>query len=301
MTAFVLYTVSGLTIGAFYALIALGYTIVYGIVRMINFAHGDVVMLASFIGMTLATTGILSALPLSAALALLFVVVMLVASILNVGILTFAYRPVIGRSQTAVMITALAVSILIENIIMLIWGAGTRVYPHTVGDSGLSILRGHVHIAYLQIVVFIVSLALMIGLQQFTHRSSLGIAMRALAVDRQTAQLMGIDVNRVVMLAFAIGGALAAAAGVMIGLYYGQIAFTNGFLLGLKGFTAAVIGGIGNIPGAMIGGFVIALAGSYFAGYASSQWTDVLVFGLLVAALIIRPSGILGERVSERV
>ena len=298
MSYFVQYTINGLTAGAFYALVALGYTIIYGIIRLINFAHGDLTMTGSFIGWTALVVIGLQKLPMALAIIAATVISMGVASVINIGILRFAYRPLLKKSMLAILITALGMSLLLQNSALLIFGPQIHVYPTLVGPQGIAI--GGVRASYAQIVFFGISILLMVGLYVFTQFTTIGTAMRALAVDHDAARLMGIDVDRVIAIAFVLGAVLAAAAGVMIGIYYVQISFFMGFLLGLRAFTAAVLGGIGNIPGAMAGGLLIGLLESYCAGYLSGRWQDVFVFGVLITVLIVKPTGLFGERVAER-
>jgi branched-chain amino acid transport system permease protein len=298
MAIFIQYTVNGLTAGAFYALVALGYTIIYGIIRLINFAHGDLTMVGAFIGWTALVSLGLQKLPVIVAIALAALLSMAVTSVINVGILRFAYKPLLNRSLLAILITALGMSIFLQNAALLVFGAGVQAYPHLVTSSGVFI--GGVRVSFAQTIFFSISLLLMAGLYAFARFTTLGTAMRALAVDHDAARLMGINVDRVIAIAFILAAILAAAAGVMIGLYYTQINFFLGFLLGLRAFTSAVLGGIGNIPGAMAGGLLIGLLESYCAGYLSGRWQDVFVFGILIAVLIIKPTGLFGERVAER-
>jgi branched-chain amino acid transport system permease protein len=299
MGDFLQYTVIGLTVGSFYALVALGYTIVYGIIRLINFAQGDLSMVGAFLGWTLLVSFGLDRLPLYLALIIAFVVPMLGTAVVNLGILQFAYKPLLKRSLLAILITALGMSLLLQNTAELIWGPRIEAYPPSLLPStGLFI--GPVHVTYVQIALVFVSFLLMGGMFLFIQGTTVGTAMRALAVDHDAARLMGINVDGVIRLAFVLGAMLAAASGVMLGLYYVQIQFTLGFLLGLRAFTAAVIGGIGNIPGAMAGGLLIGLLESYSTGYLSGKWKDVIVFGVLITVLIVKPTGLFGERVAER-
>jgi len=295
---FIQYTINGLTAGAFYALVALGYTIVYGIIRLINFAHGDLTMVGAFAGWTVLVTFGLSRLPVALAIAIAVAIAMVVTSTINVGILTFAYRPLFKKSLLAILITALGMSILLQNAALNIFGATIQPYPHLLGSAGVDF--ANVRASYTQIVFFGISCALMVALYAFTQFTTMGVAMRALAMDHDAARLMGINVDRVIAVAFVLGAVLAAAAGVMIGLYYTQIDFFLGFLVGLRAFTSAVLGGIGNIPGAMAGGLLIGLLESYCAGYLSGRWQDVFVFGVLITVLIVKPTGLFGERVAER-
>jgi branched-chain amino acid transport system permease protein len=298
MGAFLQYTVNGVTVGSFYALVALGYTIVYGIIRLINFAQGDLSMVSAFLGWTLLVNFGFKFLPVYIALPAAFVVPMAGTVLINLGILQFAYRPLLRRSLLAILITALGMSLLLENLAQLIYGPGIDAYPELLPLTGFSV--GSVHLSYVQVGLFCLSVALMVALYLFTHRTATGTAMRALASDHEAARLMGINVDNLIRLAFVLGAIVAAAAGTMIGVYYVQVQFTMGFLLGLRAFTAAVLGGIGNIGGAMVGGLMIGLLEAYVTGYVSGKWEDVIVFGVLIAVLVFRPTGLLGERVAER-
>ena len=299
MGTFLQYTVIGLTVGSFYALVALGYTIVYGIIRLINFAQGDLSMVGAFIGWTLLVSLGLEHLPLYLALIVAFVVPMIGTALVNLAVLQIAYKPLLNKSLLAILISALACSLILSNGAEFIWGPRIEAYPpNLLTNEGFFI--GPVHVTFVQIALVTVSLLLMGGLVAFVQGTTLGTAMRALAVDHDAARLMGINVDQVIRLAFILGAILAAASGVMLGLYYVQIQFTMGFLLGLRAFTAAVLGGIGNIPGAMAGGMLIGLLESYSTGYISGKWEDVIVFGVLITVLIIKPTGLFGERVAER-
>ncbi|BCG05214.1 branched-chain amino acid ABC transporter permease (plasmid) [Paraburkholderia sp. PGU19] len=298
MSTFLQYVVEGLTIGSFYALVALGYTMVYGIIRLINFAHGDLFMVGAFIGWTSLAALASAHLPLALALAAAFAVSMVATGGLGVAIARVAYQPLLRAPRLSILITALGISLALENAVLLIYGAGFRTYPHLLTHAGLNLLD--VQITFAQIGIVAVSFTLMLGLYFFVHHTFLGTAMRALAIDQDAARLMGIDVERMIQLTFFIGSVLAAVAGVMEGLFYTQINFFMGFVLGLRAFTAAVLGGIGNIPGAMAGGLLIGLLEAFGAGYVSSQWTDVFVFGVLIAVLVVKPTGLFGERVVER-
>ncbi len=299
MGAFLQYTVIGLTVGSFYALVALGYTIVYGIIRLINFAQGDLSMIGAFLGWTLLVSYGVQYLPLFPALVIAFVVPMIGTALVNLAILEVAYKPLLNRSLLAILISALGMSLVLSNGAEWKWGPAIEAYPPSLLPSTGTFL-GPVHVTYVQIALVLVSLLLMSGLVAFVQGTTLGTAMRALAVDHDAARLMGINVNQVIRLAFVLGAMLAAASGVMLGLYYVQIQFTLGFLLGLRAFTAAVLGGIGNIPGAMAGGMLIGLLESYTTGYISGKWEDVIVFGVLITVLIIKPTGLFGERVAVR-
>jgi branched-chain amino acid transport system permease protein len=298
MSTFFQFVVEGLTIGSFYALVALGYTMVYGIIRLINFAHGDLFMVGAFVGWTALSTLAAAHLPLALALFVAFAAAMLATGALGVAIARVAYQPLLRAPRLSILITALGISLLLENGVLIAYGAGFRTYPHLLTHTGFDVMQ--VHITFAQIGIVAASFALMSALYLFVHHTFVGTAMRALAIDQDAARLMGIDVERLIQLTFFIGSALAAVAGVMEGLFYTQINFFMGFVLGLRAFTAAVLGGIGNIPGAMVGGFLIGLLEAFGAGYVSSQWTDVFVFGVLIAVLVVKPTGLFGERVVER-
>jgi branched-chain amino acid transport system permease protein len=296
---FVQYTVIGLTVGSFYALVALGYTIVYGIIRLINFAQGDLSMIGAFLGWTVLVALGVQHLPIYIALPAAFVIPMVGTAVVNLGILQFAYKPLLRRSLLAILITALGMSLLLQNAAQRIWGAAIEAYPpNLLPLTGFWI--GPAHVTYVQVALVLASLLLMGLLFAFIQGTTLGTAMRALAVDHDAARLMGINVDNVIRIAFVLGAILAAASGVMIGIYYVQIQFTMGFLLGVRAFTAAVLGGIGNIPGAMAGGMMIGLLEAYTTGYISGTWEDVVVFGVLITVLIVKPTGLFGERVAER-
>ncbi|HLW47839.1 MAG TPA: branched-chain amino acid ABC transporter permease [bacterium] len=290
--------VNGLTVGAFYALIALGYTMVYGIIRLINFAHGDVYAVGAFFG--LSTYGLLALLHidspfLSTLLAL--VVSMCCTGLLGMVLYRVAYRPLL-HARLSILISAIGASLTLEYALFLIYSPSFLVYPHLFGREGPT-LAG-IQVSWLQVLIFVSSIVLMAGLYTVVHRTKVGMAMRALAINQDAARLMGINVNRVISLTFFIGSTLASFAGVLTGLYYSQISFLMGFLIGLKAFTAAVLGGIGNIPGAVLGGFLLGVLESLAAGYYSSRWKDVVAFAVLIFILVVRPRGLLGERVVER-
>src|SRR5216683_2437024 len=293
MHAFLEYTVTGLTVGSFYALVALGYTIVYGIIRLINFAQGDLSMVGAFLGWTLLVSLGFQHLPIYLAIVAAFVIPMLGTAVINLGILQFAYKPLLRRSMLAILITALGMSLLLQNTVLLIYGPSIDAYPpNLLPTTGFYV--GPVHVTYVQTALVAVSLVLIV------QGTTIGTAMRALAQDHDAARLMGINVDAIIRVAFVLGAMLAAASGVMLGIYYIQIQFTFGFLLGLRAFTAAVLGGIGNIPGAMAGGFLIGLLEAYTTGYVSGKWEDVIVFAVLIGVLVVKPTGLFGERVAER-
>jgi len=294
-------TVNGLTIGAFYALIALGYTMVYGIIRLINFPHGDIFSLGAFLTLSLAqalawATG--ATVGVGMALFLGTVVAAVAIGFFGVSIERYAYRPLRGSPRLIPLISAIGVSFLIQNGIMLVWGAEYRVYPEF--PARVFSVAG-ARVTLMQILILAAALALMLGLHLFVQRTRLGKAMRATSVDHATARLMGIDVDRIIALTFFIGSALGAASGVMVGLYYRQISFFMGYVYGLKAFTAAVLGGIGNIPGAMAGGLLLGVLEAVGAAFFPAEWKDVIAFAILIAVLIFKPRGLLGERVAQSV
>jgi branched-chain amino acid transport system permease protein len=307
---------NGLTLGSLYALIALGYSMVYGILKLLNFAHGDVYMVGAFIGYGTLTAfgGPLSPdLALVPLIVLMFLAAMLGAGALGVVIERFAYRPLREAPRIAPLISALGVSFFLQNSALLLLGADFRTYnsfilgsdnpelflPGPLVDSVFDI--GGVPIQAVQILVVVVTAALMVLLTVLVARTRIGKAMRATSYDREAAAMMGIDVDRVIASTFFIGSVLAGAAGVMFGLLYSQIFHFMGFLAGLKGFTAAVVGGIGSIPGAMLGGLLVGLTEAYAAGYLGGQWSDLTVFGILIFVLLVRPSGLLGTRAIQKV
>jgi branched-chain amino acid transport system permease protein len=299
-------TVSGLTLGSLYALIALGYSLVYGILKLLNFAHGDVYMIGAFLGwyalhalggpMNPTFTG-------AAVLLLMFIVAMLGCGVLGVAIERFAYRPLRNAPRIAPLISALGVSIFLQNSALLVFGAAFRDYDtfDLIGVKTYNI--GQLFFSVPQLLTVVAAIGLMIALTVFVARSRLGKAMRSTSFDREAASMMGIDVDRVISVTFFIGSALAGAAGVMFALVFGQIYHFMGFIAGLKGFTAAVIGGIGSIPGAMVGGLIVGLAESYATGYLpqGSTFQNLYVFALLILVILIRPSGLFGKAAISKV
>lgn len=298
---FVQQIINGLTLGMIYALIALGYTIVYGIAQLINFAHGDVFMVGAYFGIVaqMLFSGILrdSASPVFLTAVLLFA--MLSAGGLGLVIERFAYRPLRNAPRLAPLITAIGVSFLLQNIVMLIFGPSDRSYPLLMNVKSFSVSGAS--FTNLQVMIASVSVLLMVVLHVFIKHTKAGKAMRALADDRQAANLIGINTDQVISIAFLIGSSLAGAGGVMYGMYYNTINFHEGYMVGLKAFTAAVLGGIGNIPGAMVGGVLLGILEGLGAGYISSEWKNVFAFFILILILLFRPSGLLGSRVVKKV
>jgi branched-chain amino acid transport system permease protein len=301
MEEFVQQLTNGLAVGSIYALIALGYTMVYGVLKLINFAHGDLFTLGSYLGLTLLTSLSLQDKlgPLGAVVVLALMVMGLIAL---VGALLdrVAYRPLRQSPRLSAVVSALGASIFLQNTIMLIYGARSRVYPMDVLPRVVIDLFG-MPIPLMRILILLVSLVMMLALYAFIQKSRVGTAIRAAAIDQGAAKLMGIDVDRVILIVFLLGPALGGLAGLMVGLYYGQVNFTMGWIYGLKAFTAAILGGIGNIPGAMLGGLLLGVIEAMGAAYISIAWKDAIAFGVLIAILIVRPKGILGERVAEKV
>ena len=289
----------GLFVGSFYALIALGYSMVYGIIKLLNFAHGDIYMLGAFIGFALLTSmgGIPASLSLGALLIVLLVS-MLLTGTAGVLIERLAYRPLRGAPRLAVLITAVGVSFSLEYGISAVAGPNPRAYPIRLEGGVFHVLGARVSLP--QIVLMLIAAGLMFALNAYIQKTSTGRAMRSIALDTNASLLMGINVNAVITRTFFIGSALAGAAGVMAGAYYGKIDFLMGFIIGLKAFTAAVIGGIGNIKGAMLGGLVLGFVEAFGSEWFGGEWRDVFAFAVLILFLTLRPTGILGERVTER-
>ena len=305
MDFFVQQLVNGLTLGSVYALIALGYTMVYGILKLLNFAHGEVYMMGAFAGygiMTVLGGPFALSVPVVALILLMLAGAMVGAGALGVVIERFAYRPLRNAPRIAPLISALGVSFFLQSTALLLFGADFRSYEtYEFIDLGIGIHWGPLNISAVRIMVILTSFALMIALTLLVAKTRLGKAMRATAFDREAAAMQGIDVDRVIVFTFLIGSALAGAAGVMVGLVFYKVYFLMGFIAGLKGFTAAVVGGIGSIPGAMLGGLSIGLAEAFITGYVSSTFQDFFVFSILIAILLVRPSGLLGRADIQKV
>lgn len=290
--------VNGLALGSIYALIALGYTMVYGIVQLINFAHGDILMLGAFAGFFVLVAAAVTVTPLTFIAA--FLVAMLICAMIGIIIERTCYKPLRNAPRINALITAIGVSIFIENGARVIpqIGPNPRQYP-TLPNVNYD-LAG-IGISRIQAIVFLVSIALMIVLNYIVNYTKIGKAMRAVSYDRNAALLMGINVNKVISFTFAIGSALAAAAGILFASAYPQVEPYMGIMPGLKAFVAAVLGGIGSIPGAMVGGFIMGIAETLTKGFISSQLADAIAFGILIIILVVKPTGILGRNVSEKV
>lgn len=292
--------VNGITLGSIYALFALGYTMVYGILLMINFAHSEIFMIGAYLGFWA-----LSLLPVwvqgwtPGYFILVFAIAMMGAGLLAVTIERMAYRPLRRASRLAPLISAIGVSIFLQNLIQVTVSAQSQPYPDTFKISHYEFFG--VQVNSLQIFIFALAISAMVLLQIFITKTRLGKAMRATAQNHTVSQLMGINVNFIITVTFLIGGALGGLAGVLNGMYYGSIKFNMGFFPGLKAFTAAVVGGIGNIKGAMVGGFLLGIIEALTVGYISSAYKDVILFAVLILVLIFRPSGIFGEEVTEKI
>lgn len=298
--------INGLTLGAVYALIALGYSMVYGVLQLLNFAHGDVYMVGAFVSfetmaLILGDEGSTTWHP-AIIIGVLMGVAMLTCGILGVVIEQFAYRPLRGSPRLAPLISALGVSFFLQNAIQLAFGAYQRSFPTgKIIDLREGFDLGNVRLSVVRLIVILTSILLMVALTYLVRRTRLGRAMRAVAIDREAAAMMGVNVEGVILATFFIGSALAGAAGVLSGLVFPRVWNTMGFTAGLKGFTAAVIGGIGNIPGAMLGGMLIGLLEAFATGYISATYKDVVVFIALVIVLLVRPTGLLGAKLPQKV
>lgn len=303
MQVFFEQVINGLTIGSFYGLIALGYSMVYGVLKLINFAHGDFFTLGSYVGY--------SALVFGSALATTvfglwggIVTATLVAAfcVAAMGLLVerAAYRPIYASGRLPAVVSALGASIVIQNLIMIVWGPRYQAYPAALIPNVHLKLAGF-HITLLQLVILLMSFILMGILYYLIQKTTFGAAIRATALDRDTAALMGINFRKVIRFVFILGPALGAVTGVMVGLYYRQISFVMGWNYGLKAFTATILGGIGNLPGAMFGGLILGLLEMLGSAYISAAWKDVFVFLVLILVLIFRPTGIFGEKIAEKV
>ena len=293
-------TINGLSLGAMYALLALGFTLVYGILELINFSHFNVFMVGSFVGLwTLQMFGlsgqdvILTGLPLAGVLLAAFAVTMLASGALGVAIERLCLRPLRDVKGPAAMITTIGVSTILFNVILLSVGADSKNYPNPLPTVRFQLAGAVLDLRV--IMIWIVALLLMAGLWLFVQRSRLGKAMRATAQDPEAARMMGVNVDRVIVIAFFAGSALAGAGGLIFGLYYNYTSFLIGFTTGLRAFTAAVLGGIGSVPGAMAGGVIIGLVEAMGGQFIATAWTDVIIFSILVLVLVFRPTGLFGR------
>ena len=290
MINFINQIINGLSTGSMYALVAIGYTMVYGIAKMINFAHGDIIMAGAYFA--LIAMGIAGPIP-----AILFSIVATAA----LGVLTekVAYKPLRGKGSLEVLITAIGVSYLLENVFLLIFGSAARTFPQIMPKGTINL--GGISIKYITVITLVVTAVCTAVLLFFINKTKLGKAMRAVSEDQGAAQLMGINVNTTVSLTFAIGSGLGAIAGVIYGCAYSLITPYIGLMLGIKAFIAAVLGGIGSVPGAMVGGLMLGVAESLTIAYISSDFSDAVVFGILILVLLVKPAGLFGKNVREKV
>ena len=292
--SFLSYLINGISLGSVYAIIALGYTMVYGIARMLNFAHGDIIMVGGFTVFTIVTT--MGGSPVVGILASV-----VVCTVLGVTIERVAYRPLRDASPLAVLITAIGVSYLLQNVALLIFGSNARQFTSVITVPALKLAGGKLSISSVTIVTILSCIVIMAALMTFINKTKMGQAMLAVSEDRGAATLMGINVNRTISVTFAIGSALAAVAGVLLCSAYPSLSPYTGSMPGIKAFVAAVFGGIGSIPGAFIGGILLGIIENLAKAYISSQLSDALVFSVLIIVLLVRPTGILGKKMTEKV
>ena len=292
--SFLSYLINGISLGSVYAIIALGYTMVYGIARMLNFAHGDIIMVGGFTVFTIVTT--MGGSPVVGILASV-----IVCTVLGVTIERVAYRPLRDASPLAVLITAIGVSYLLQNVALLIFGSNARQFTSVITVPALKLADGQLSISSVTIVTIVSCIVIMVALMVFINKTKMGQAMLAVSEDRGAATLMGINVNRTISVTFAIGSALAAVAGVLLCSAYPSLSPYTGSMPGIKAFVAAVFGGIGSIPGAFIGGILLGIIENLAKAYISSQLSDAIVFSVLIIVLLVRPTGILGKKMTEKV
>ena len=290
---FLSYLISGISLGSVYAIIALGYTMVYGIAKMLNFAHGDVIMVGGYISL-------LSMTSLGLPWWLAVILAMVVCTVLGVVIEGLAYKSLRSAPSLAVLITAIGVSYFLQNAALLLWGASPKAYTPIIAGS-VKLFEGQLSISYVSMLTVFMCIVIMIALTLFTGKTRMGKAMRACSEDKAAAQLMGINVNRTISMTFAIGSALAAIAGVLLCSSYTSLMPTTGSMPGIKAFTAAVFGGIGSIPGALLGGVLLGIIESLAKAYISTQLANSIVFAVLIITLLVRPAGLLGKYVPEKV
>ena len=292
--SFLQYLINGISIGAVYAIIALGYTMVYGIAKMLNFAHGDVIMVGAYVSYC-----VTSYLGLPAIVSILVAVI--VCTLLGIVIEGLAYKPLRGTPSLAVLITAIGVSYFLQNAAQLIFGSAPKNFKSIVTMKPLTLFGGGLTITGEVLITIVICVAIMVGLTLFTSKTRMGKAMRAVSEDRAAAQLMGINVNQTISLTFAIGSALAAIAGVLLCSTVPTLMPTTGAMPGIRAFTAAVFGGIGSIPGAMLGGILLGIIETFSKAYISTQFSDAIVFSVLIIILLVKPAGLLGKQIQEKV
>ena len=288
------YLINGISIGAVYAIIALGYTMVYGIAKMLNFAHGDVIMVGAYI--SFCVTNYLGLPAIVSVLA-----AMVVCTVLGILIEGLAYKPLRGTPSLAVLITAIGVSYFLQNTAQLIWTSSPKNFTSIVNIKPMAVFDGQLTITGEMIVTVLTAVLVMVALTWFTTRTKMGKAMRAVSEDRDAAQLMGINVNQTISMTFAIGAALAAVAGVLLCSTVPMLQPTTGSMPGIRAFTAAVFGGIGSIPGAMVGGILLGIIENFAKAYLSTQFSDAIVFGVLIIILLVKPAGLMGKQIQEKV
>ena len=289
--------VNGITLGGVYALIAVGYTMVYGVIQLINFAHGEIYMLGAFLAFTMVTV---FNIPFFVAV----VITIMICACFGIVLDFIAYRPLRKAPRLAALITAIGMSIFLQNLALMIWGGQIRSYPREMLPKIFyqnAVTFADVSLSWLQVFILSVTVISMIVLHLIIHRTSVGTAMRAISQDKTTAALMGISVNRVISFTFAIGSAMGALAGIMVGLYYNAIFPYMGYTAGIKAFAAAVLGGIGSVPGAMLGGGVLGIAEVMGAGYLSSAYRDGISYAVMIAVILFKPSGLIGRLITEKV
>ena len=298
---FLNYLISGISLGSIYAIIALGYTMVYGIAKMLNFAHGDVIMVGAYICFFVMSGLSSAALPPFAAPIVGTLAAMAVCTVLGVVIERLAYKPLRQATSLAVLITAIGVSYFLQNAAQLLWTSSPKYFTSVVGNAQLTLFDGRLTISAVTLLTIAVCIIIMLALTTFTNKTKMGKAMRACSEDKGAAQLMGIDVNRTISVTFAIGSALAAVAGVLFMSAYPSLTPTTGSMPGIKAFTAAVFGGIGSIPGALLGGLLLGIIETFARAYISTELSTAIVFGVLIVVLLVKPAGLLGKTVREKV
>ena len=300
MDIFLQQLINGLTVGSLYALVALGYTMVYGVMKLINFAHGDLVAFSAYVGLTIFSQLFGANAASLVNVIIIFLLTAIIVAFVGVLLERLAYRPLRTAPRLSAVVSALGASLVIQNGIMLIWGPNMQIFPADLFPN-TSWTFGAVVISFTQMVILALSAVLMIALYIFINKTKIGTAIRATAIDQDAAKLMGINVNRIIMTIFIVGSMLGAIGGLFIGIYYRGLTFDMGWLYGLSAFIAAIIGGIGSIPGAMLGGLLLGLFNAMIAGYISTEWAETFTFILLIIILIVRPTGLLGEKTAEKV